>query len=176
MPGLAPTPSNETPDLAAAVRAAMRSVAATVTLISAEHSGRRYGMVATAIMSVSLEPPALAICVNRSASVHEPIRHRGAFAVNVLSDRQQSISRHFSHSKGEDRFRCGTWNFYQGSKSSLRGLPYLEDANAVFLGRVREQIEFGTHTLFVAEIDELLGNHVNGPLVYCDGTYGGFAK
>ena len=153
----------------------MRGMASTVNLIAVEHAGRRYGMIATAVMSISLEPPSLAVCINRGASIHEPLRLRGAFSVNVLSERQQYLSQHFTHSKGADRFNCGNWSSYEGREVSLSRLPYLGDANAVFLGRVSKQIAFGTHTLFIAEIDELVQNKIGGPLVYCDGSYGSFA-
>lgn len=96
--------------VAGAFRTAMRNVASTVTLIAVEYVGQRYGMIATAMMSVSLEPPALAICINRSASIHEPIRRRGVFSVNVLAETQHRISQHFTRSKLEDRFNCG--NFF----------------------------------------------------------------
>ena len=174
MAGLAFESARETDGTAAAFRAAMRSVASTVTLIAVEQAGRRYGMVATAMMSVSLEPPALAICINRSASIHEPLRRRGVFSVNVLSDRQQHISQHFTRSKADDRFDCGDWNSYAGRQASLSRLPFLADANAVFFGHVSEQIAFGTHTLFIAEIDESVQGSIKRPLVYCDGSYGSF--
>jgi len=167
--------AHEPEAVAVAFRAAMRGVASTVTLIAVEHAGRRYGMVATAMMSVSLEPPSLAVCINSSASLHEPLRLRGAFSVNVLSERQQYIGQHFARSKAEDRFDCGNWNSYKGRKASLSRLPYLGDANVVFFGRVSEQIAFGTHTLFIAEIDESVQANIKRPLVYCDGSYGSFA-
>lgn len=132
-------------------------------------------MVATAMMSVSVDPPALAVCINRSASIHEPLRLRGALSVNVLSDFQQSISRDFARLKGEERFCAGSWLSYQGSRSELARLPVLDQAGSVFLGHVREQVVFGTHSLFIVAVDEMAGAKLKRPLIYCDGNYGSFA-
>lgn len=162
--------------LATAFKAAMRSVASTVTLIAVEHAGRRYGMVATAMMSVSLEPPTLAVCINKTASIHKPLQLRGAFSVNVLSDRQQFVSQHFTYSKAESRFECGDWRFYEGPKPVLSRLPFLANATAVFFGRVSDQIAVATHSLFIAEIDQSIQGQHKWPLVYCDGSYGSFAE
>ena len=175
MTGLTHSTETEAEAISRAFRSAMRGVASTVTLIAVEHDGRRHGMIATAMMSVSLEPPSLAVCINRSASIHEPLRLRGAMSVNVLSERQQHISEHFTRCKPTDRFNCGDWISYKGQKTSLAQIPYLSNANAVFLGCVSDQIAFGTHTLFIAEIDESVQPSIARPLVYCDGSYGSFA-
>ena len=51
-------------------RKAMRRLTSAVTVITTAHEDRRYGMTATAVTSVSADPPSLLICVNRSASLH----------------------------------------------------------------------------------------------------------
>src|SRR5690606_30846961 len=64
---------------------AMRGVASTVVLVTAGSAdGERYAMTANSFTSVSFEPPTVLVCINRQASVHEPIRRLGRFCINIL--------------------------------------------------------------------------------------------
>lgn len=162
--------------LAADFRTAMRGLAATVTVISTQHRDVRHGIVATAVMSVSLEPPSLAICINRGASIHEPLSQHLSFAVNVLSKRHEAISQRFARSRADERFRHGRWRDYAGADPGFLGIPFLEDAQAVLFCKVKERLDFGTHTLFVAIVEEISRKPEPAPLVYCQGSYGSFAE
>ena len=85
--------------LAAGFKEAMRQVAATVSIISTRSEGSRYGMTATAVTSVSCDPPSLLVCINRSASIHKPLEERKLFWVNLLREGQQSLCSTFSGGK-----------------------------------------------------------------------------
>jgi flavin reductase len=63
---------------AAAFKKGMRHLAASVTLITTHHNGLRGGLTATAVCSVSAEPPQILVCVNKSASAHDSIDERFA--------------------------------------------------------------------------------------------------
>ncbi|WP_246812333.1 flavin reductase family protein [Microvirga sp.] len=71
----------------------MRPLAGGVTIIATEHEGRRTGLAATAVCSVSADPPTVLICINAGASAHEPIRESGRFSVNLLARGQDDIAR-----------------------------------------------------------------------------------
>ena len=90
---------------------AMRRLASTVTIIStADVNGNRYGMAATAVTSVSTDPPSLLVCVNRDASIHAPLAGRGAFCVNVLTTGHEDLVSAFGgRLKGNERFSVGDW-------------------------------------------------------------------
>ena len=70
---------------AAAFKKGMRHLAASVTLITTRHRDLRGGLTATAVCSVSAEPPQILVCVNKTASAHDPIGEAGFFCVNILS-------------------------------------------------------------------------------------------
>ncbi|MDB5584561.1 MAG: hypothetical protein JWR80_9737, partial [Bradyrhizobium sp.] len=91
------------------VRRVMRHVGSTVTIITTRDSSQPHGMVATAMMSLTLEPPALAIGINHSASIHKPLLERRAFCVNILSRYDEDISRRFTKLSGAARFLAGNW-------------------------------------------------------------------
>lgn len=166
----------ETDDITTAFRQIMRGVASTVTALSTADAGQRYGMIATAVMSVSMDPPSLVVAINQSASIHEPLSRGKLLCVNVLSKNQDAISRHFSKSGGDDRFKKGLWRAYSGDRDAFRGVPYLPDAQTAMFCKITKEVSFGTHSLFIATVEEVVSNFEATPLVYCDGAYGSFRE
>jgi flavin reductase (DIM6/NTAB) family NADH-FMN oxidoreductase RutF len=98
---------------AAAFKKGMRHLAASVTLITTRHRELRGGLTATAVCSVSAEPPQLLVCVNKTASAHDPIGEAGFFCVNVLSPQHRKLAERFAGMdgvEGDDRFLdMGEW-------------------------------------------------------------------
>jgi flavin reductase (DIM6/NTAB) family NADH-FMN oxidoreductase RutF len=153
--------------LADALRRAMRGVAATVTIVTTEHRGERFGITASSFTSVSLEPPSVLVAINRDASLHDPLLARGVFAVNVLAAGSAPLARRFADSGlgcGE-RFRHGHW------RSHASGLPLLEEAQTRLICRVRHCLEVGTHSLVVGLVEAIERGSDLPPLIYADGGY-----
>jgi flavin reductase len=169
MPVGQPKPSDaaETGEL---FRRAMRYCGSTVTIITTQHE-RRYGMVATAVMSVALEPPTLAVCINGGATIHDPLLARRSFSVNILSDADEMISKRFSLASGEARFKEGNW--IECDAAGFEGIPILGSAQSVMMCRVQQLVPSGTHTLILASV-ERVQQRPGSPLLYCDGQYGSF--
>lgn len=151
-------------------RLGMRSLASAVNLITAAHAGHRYGMTATAVTSVSAEPPTLLVCINRKASTHGAIAKSGAFCINVLRAGHVEHSRAFSGAQiGEARFSPGEWT------RLATGAPVLIDALVSFDCRVEKEIAHGTHTLFLGRVEHIVAGGKGRSLLYADGQYGKFA-
>jgi flavin reductase (DIM6/NTAB) family NADH-FMN oxidoreductase RutF len=147
-------------------RAAMRRFATTVSIISCNCDGSRYGMAATAVTSLSTTPPALLVCVNKSAATHRALCRGGHFCVNVLRSRQIGISRAFSgQMRGEDRFEIGDW------QSNDEGLPFIADAQANLFCEIERTMEYATHTIFIARVYSARVKQEVDPLIYQDGAY-----
>jgi flavin reductase (DIM6/NTAB) family NADH-FMN oxidoreductase RutF/DNA-binding GntR family transcriptional regulator len=134
-----------------------------VTVITAQHEDRRYGTTASALSSLSLEPPMLLICLNKSSSTQQAIAAAGRFAVNVLAEGQAEEAMRFA-GKG-DRF-AGV-NVVEGTT----GEPLLEDALANLECRVVEEVIGGTHSVFLAEVEHATGGQ-GAPLAYFRGKFG----
>lgn len=149
-----------------AFRLAMRRLAATVTIISAgARSGTRFGMTATAVSSVTADPPTLLICVNRRASIHGPIAETGRFAVNLLGTQHAGLVPVFGgRVEGEGRFAHGAW------ATDDTGTPYLLDAQASLCCEVREAVPYGTHTIFIGEVSTVRLAGEIAPLLYQNGA------
>ena len=153
-------------DIAAQMRAGLRRFAKAVVVITAQHGEQRFAMAATAVSELSMDPPSMLICVNRSASIHKPLSEGAGFCLNILHSSQEAISAVCSGGeKGEVRFQHGAW------AKSANGLPYLEDAQACFLCVNDQSVDYGTHTVFIGRVEEVLTNGAVDPLVYVDGRY-----
>lgn len=145
---------------------AMRRLARSVTVISCSDGERRYSMSATAVDSLSTEPPSLLICINRSSSIYPPLDGGADFCVNLLAAQQQDIAIDCSgRLKGEERFSTGNW------RTTETGAPYLHDAQASLVCRQDGRFDYGTHAVFIGRlIDVKLSGEID-PLVYVDGAY-----
>ncbi|MEX0730737.1 MAG: flavin reductase family protein [Aquisalimonadaceae bacterium] len=153
-------------DTGAAFKIAMRDMAGTVAIISTELDGERHGMAATSVVSLSMDPPSVLFCVNRSASIHEPLTQRGLASINILSEQQAPLCKIFSGGeKGGDRFDHGDWI------TGPEGLPCLTDAMETLIVRAEQQFVYGTHGVFSGEILQVLPNGGIKPLVYLNGNF-----
>lgn len=151
----------------AAFRTAMRRLAATVTVLSTRsESGLRHGMTATAVTSVSANPPAVLACVNRSAALHAQLGLGRLLCINLLHCSQQRLSEVFSGAKeGEIRFSEGDW------RSDADGVPYLADAQANIFCEIEALQAYGTHSICIGRVIRATSRPEVAPLVYQDGAY-----
>lgn len=156
----------DAPDLCADFRRAMRRLAATVTILTtADGDGVPHGMVATAVTSVSMDPPTLLACVNRSASLHAPLLARRGFCVNVLATRHEGLVGAFSGQRsGAARFEQGPWRH-----DGFEGLPWLDDAQCVLRCEVQDIVSVGSHSVVLARVLAARSHEEIAPLLYVDG-------
>jgi len=145
----------------------MRQLAGGVTLVTTLWQGERGGLTATAVCSVSAQPPQLLACVNKTASAHDLIIASGIFCVNLLGMQHIHLAERFSGqhgTDGDDRFKDGQW------RSLKTGAPVLPDALASFDCELARQIEAASHTIFIGAIVDVA---VSGgkPLIHADGGF-----
>jgi flavin reductase (DIM6/NTAB) family NADH-FMN oxidoreductase RutF len=156
----------DTTQTALALREGLRRLAKAVVVITCRHGGERFAMTATAVSELSMDPPSLLICVNRTASLHAPLAANAGFCVNILHHSHTDISALCSgKEKGEARFALGRWQDDDG------GTPYLADAQASFLCRQEQSLDYGTHRVVIGLVEKVLIHGTVDPLVYVDGTY-----
>lgn len=154
---------------AEAFKKGMRQLSAAVTVVTTgtdlEH---RAGLTATAVCSVSAEPPHLLVCINRLGEGHARIREWRNFCVNVLSHGQIRIAKRFAGMEGgahPERFAQGEWG------SLTTGAPVLAGCLANFDCRLQQEIESGTHSIFIGEIVAISVHKGLEPLAFLDGQF-----
>jgi flavin reductase (DIM6/NTAB) family NADH-FMN oxidoreductase RutF len=146
---------------------AMRRLIATVTIITAGDEAARAGMVATAVMSVSADPPSLVVGINRESGVWQAVKDTGRFSVNLLGTHHTGLVHPFSGQlQGEERFTLGQWHRHASQT------PYLADAVVSLFCRVDGSLDYGTHTLFVGAVDDIrIGANESEPLLWRNGSF-----
>ncbi len=151
------------PELRAHFRQAMRRWAATVCVIT---TAPRVGMAATSVTSLTLDPPALLVCVNQSASIHPRLTMGARICVNVLGGDHGDLSIAFGSGRApEERFMVGDW------AETEDGIPWLRDAQSNLFARVDGLTDYGTHTIVVGRVDAVRFHGETDPLIYGDGRY-----
>jgi flavin reductase (DIM6/NTAB) family NADH-FMN oxidoreductase RutF len=157
------------PNLVEGFRQAMRRVASTVNVISICTGGKPMGITATAVSSLSMDPPSLLICINRAAALHARMGDSSHFRVNVLHRDQQEIASIFAD-RDQHALRFGT-----GWTSDCVLPPRLVDAQASILCRRIDHHQFGTHSIFIGVVEDAAYRDDVHPLVYLNGRYGSVA-
>ncbi|WP_131114861.1 flavin reductase family protein [Lichenihabitans psoromatis] len=153
-----------------ALRQAMRHMAGGVCVITAGTGVERAGLTVTSATSLSMEPPTMLICVNRTASAWAIIRKHGHFVVNILSAHQEDVASRFAGRdgvKGAARYDGADWDVLGSGASGLRG------ALAVIDCAVDEIIERHSHGIIIGAVKSVtLGEGPNhDPLVYGHGRF-----
>jgi flavin reductase (DIM6/NTAB) family NADH-FMN oxidoreductase RutF len=157
---------SEQEKLSQEMKSAMRSLGATVCIISSAKEDTHYAMTATAISSLSLDPPALLVCVNRDTGLHEALSAHNDFCVNALHFHQKPLSENCAWKlSAEERFKEGNWAI------SENGTPYLTDAQVAIHCHMDGSYDYGSHTIFIGKIHQIDNADDVDPLLYLNGTY-----
>ena len=132
--------------------------------------GSRYGLTATAVCSVSADPPTLLVCVNSSTTTCGEILAAERFVVNLLAEGDKAVAHAFaSPIAPEERFASGRWDELE------TGAPALVTAVAAFDCRVAGVFEVATHRIILGDIRALQSREDDvKPLLYAQGGFGGF--
>jgi len=147
-------------------RAAMRRFTSTVSVISTAQEGQRHGMTATAVTSVSLDPPSLLVCVNRGGRLSEMMQNCQHFCVNVLHADHSAVSRVFAQPYHIERFAHGDW------KDNELGIPYLRNAQVTIFCTKSLAVPYGSHIVFFGNVEEVRMREDISPLLYQNRGYG----
>jgi flavin reductase len=81
----------------------MRTLASAVNVVRVRDGHKSDGLTATAVCSLSAEPPHRPVCVGAAANAHDSLRRIGAFCLNVLARDQKDIARRFANMAGAGR-------------------------------------------------------------------------
>ena len=147
-------------------RATMRRYPATVTVVTANDGIRDHGMTVTSVSSVSMDPPSLMVCLNNRTLLHAMLLNQPRFAVNVLSDAHPEISDAFSGKvEPAKRFATGDW------RSDEAGMLILPSAHATVVCRRTAAVPYGTHTIFVGQVERARVDDATQPLLYANAAY-----
>jgi len=138
-------------------RLAMREFASGVAIVTCGEGETRAGCTATAVTSLSLQPPSILVCLDRSTSTLSALREVGAFVVNFLGGQHEVLAGRFAGRggvKGAARFDEGEWS------KLVTGAPVLVDALASIDCRVEEIVDRHSHAIIIGAVQAV--RHAQG--------------
>jgi len=140
-----------------------------VTVVTAQHAGARHGITASAVCSVTLEPPTLLVCLNRQSITCQTVIDAMHFCVNVLAAHQLPVARLFA-GKAADKFAEFAALTGKEPTHGPAGSPHLPDALATLECRVAAHQDVGTHRVFFGEVLQVAVAE-GEPLAYFRGQF-----
>ena len=147
-------------------RKVMGRFATGVTVVTTCNGQQRQGITVNAFCSVSLDPPLVLICVEKTSLVHEALRRSGFFAVNFLHSGQENLSNCFAGNTDERHLRfCDA-----RSHTVATGAPVLEDTLGYVDCRIVAEYPGGDHTIFLGQVEALEARE-GDPLLYFRSQY-----
>ncbi|WP_404287468.1 flavin reductase [Glutamicibacter arilaitensis] len=137
-----------------------------VTVLTSTDGTTPAGTTASAVASLSMDPPMMLICLNRSSDTHDVIAESKVFGVNILAQDQGDVAMCFAR-KGTNKFENTAWS------NAVADVPWIDGALANIVCRVVDTAVGGTHTVFLGEV--LDAKTLPGePLTYFRGKFGRF--
>ena len=146
-------------------RLAMRRYIYSVSIMSnKDNADNPNAITVSSVTSISMNPPSLLICINKSSRIHDTIELGSKFCINLLNSNQQNLSNICSDEDMYDqRFKDKNWN--------LDDIPFLQNAQANIFCKVDKLTSYHTHTIVVGLVEEANYADEISTLTYVDGEY-----
>jgi flavin reductase (DIM6/NTAB) family NADH-FMN oxidoreductase RutF len=145
-------------------RSALARFASGVTVVTTKDAREKtFGITVSAFCSVSLDPPLVLICIEKTTGSHHAFEQSGRFTVNILASNETAISEHFA-SLIEDKFA--------GVEHAVdeHGIPILTGSLATLQCRLFKALDGGDHSIFLGEVEHVIVRDAD-PLIYFKGGY-----
>lgn len=150
-------------------RNAMSGMGAAVAVVTTNGPGGLGGFTASAVCSLSDDPPTLLICMRTASRLNPIVKKNGSLCVNVLNGNQLTIAQAFAASNeiddGGERFKSGRWH------PLITGSPALSDALVCCDCSIAKIVEFSTHSVVFGTVRKAVVNDEYGGLIYAKREY-----
>ncbi|MCI4643227.1 MAG: flavin reductase family protein [Hyphomonadaceae bacterium] len=146
----------------------MRRLASGVSVITTANKEAACGLTATAVCSLSAQPPRILCCVNQKGETFRALKSNQNFCVNLLSSKDQSVARRFAGMddlNGEDRFAEGHWT------TLSTGAPALLTAVTSLDCTVEAALDYQTHAVIIGQVVDVRNENEIDPLLWLDGAF-----
>ena len=146
-------------------RLAMRRYIYSVSIMSnKDNADNPNAITVSSVTSISMDPPSLLICINKSSRIHNSIELESKFCINLLNNKQEDLSNICSDEDMYDqRFKDENWN--------LDGIPFLINAQANIFCKVDKLTSYHTHTVVIGLVEDANYADEISTLTYVDGEY-----
>lgn len=136
-----------------------------VTVVTSRADDEVHGMTVSDFAGVSLSPPLVLICAEKTSVTHSVIARGRCFAVNILAAGQEELSNRFASKKDEQRRLEGL-----ALEKGVTGAPLLPDVVANFDCVLVATHDAGDHSIYVGQVEEIVVRDLE-PLLWYQGSY-----
>jgi len=129
---------------------ALRNLSYGLYVVASQKQGKLNAQIANTVVQVTSEPPSISVCINKQNLTHEFITESKVFVASVLSqDTPLSFIGHFGFKSGREVDKLKDVNYKLGETKA----PIILDHSLAYLeARVINQLDVGTHTIFIGEL------------------------
>jgi flavin reductase (DIM6/NTAB) family NADH-FMN oxidoreductase RutF len=134
-----------------------------VTVVTTMDEDTPRGLAVNAFASISLDPPTVMVCVQRTSSTHDCLFRAGHLAINILSTDQLDVVNRFA-ARSQDKFDGLDW------EPGPFGSPVIADSSAQMEVEIRERLQASTHTVFICRVVHAAVSE-RTPMIYSAGRF-----
>jgi flavin reductase (DIM6/NTAB) family NADH-FMN oxidoreductase RutF len=138
-----------------------------VVAVCAEVAGTPRGMAVSAFVPVSLDPPLLAICIQKSSTTWPQLREADGLGISVLSRGQQTLALQLSAKDSEDRFVGADFAV------TASGAILIAGSEIAFACVVEQVLDGGDHSIVLLRVEEIIGGGPDDPMVFHASSFAG---
>ncbi len=145
-----------------AIRKALFGISYGLYIITASADGRDNGQCANTCFQVTSEPATIALGINKQNFTHELIEKSGKLGVSILNQTGQEYARRFGYRSGRDSDKFADLAVHRGNS----GVLLLDDVLSTMEATVINQLDAGTHTLYLAKVTSAELLQKGDPMTY----------
>jgi flavin reductase (DIM6/NTAB) family NADH-FMN oxidoreductase RutF len=138
-----------------------------VTIVTVKNQQGVHGLTVNAFTSVSLEPPLILICIQKTGVSHDALSESKHFVVNILSSQQKNLADRFANANlsSSERFQNLSYQL------NAQGIPILSGTLGHLECRVVNELDGGDHSIFLSEVEQAEVSEVKEPLIFYNSQY-----
>ena len=148
-------------------RLALRELVYPVCVVSAHNHETKvnHAITVSSVTSLSFDPPSILVCINKDSRIHSSLKKDSYFNVSFLSSSQSEISNLCGTDELSDkRFENEFWDF-------KNDVGFIKNSQSVISCIIKEIISYGSHSVFIGNVIEVIKNNDTKPLLYGKGDY-----
>ena len=121
-------------------------------VLTAKDGEKSNGCIINTLQQVTGSPNGISIAVNKTNLTHDMIMDSRKFNISILSEKATfDIFKHFGFQSGRDTDKFADYP----AETAANGIPYIiEGANSYLSGNVISTVDLGTHTMFIADVED----------------------
>ncbi len=130
---------------------AMYKIGYGLYVLTSGNGEKKSGCIINTAIQVTSTPNCISITVNKQNYTHDLVKESGIFNVSIISEEADfSLFTHFGFQSGRDMDKFAD---FKETATAENGLPYItKQTNAYLSGKVKQEVDLGTHTMFIADV------------------------